>query len=149
MTILPELRQGRVSDSPAHTRAIGRALAAALPENCALALSGNLGTGKTTLVKGLAEGLGITRAVTSPTYTIYSLYSGTRQLLHMDAYRLGNSSQVETLSLEDFLRPPFLIAVEWPENIPAFFDEFPTFRLHLEILPDLRHRLLLQPPPEA
>ena len=128
---------------------MGRTLASALPDNCALALSGNLGTGKTTLVKGLAEGLGITNAVTSPTYTIYSLYSGTRQLLHMDAYRLHDASQLEALALEDFLRPPFLVAVEWPENIPPFFDEFPTFRLQLKILPDLQHHLTLSAPPKV
>ncbi|MFO7726171.1 MAG: tRNA (adenosine(37)-N6)-threonylcarbamoyltransferase complex ATPase subunit type 1 TsaE [Oceanipulchritudo sp.] len=149
MTILHELRHGLLSDSPERTRAVGRELATALPENSVLALSGDLGSGKTTLVKGLAEGLGISSSITSPTFTIYCLYSGTRQLLHMDAYRLQGGFQLEALALDDFLQSPFLIAVEWPENIPGFFDDLPSFGLQLKILPDLKHHLLLQPPPVA
>lgn len=132
-----------ISASPDQTEEIGRRLAEALPDNSALSLSGDLGTGKTTLVRGLARGLGITRAVTSPTYTIYTLYQGHRQLVHMDAYRLESASELEDLTIEEFLEPPYLIALEWPEHVPGFLDSTPTTTLALTLLPDHRHRIQL------
>jgi tRNA threonylcarbamoyladenosine biosynthesis protein TsaE len=143
MTIFDELKAGVVSSSPKQTEEIGVRLAAALPDNSVLSLSGELGTGKTTLVRGLARGLGITRSVTSPTYTIYTLYERQKQLVHMDAYRLSNASELEALTIEEFLRPPYLIALEWPEHVPGFLDVTPTTALRLELLPDHRHRISL------
>ncbi|MGC9450354.1 MAG: tRNA (adenosine(37)-N6)-threonylcarbamoyltransferase complex ATPase subunit type 1 TsaE [Oceanipulchritudo sp.] len=148
MTILDELRDGILTASPEETEALGARLAAALPANVALALSGDLGTGKTTLVRGLARGLGIQTAVTSPTYTIHTIYSGDRQLVHVDAYRLGNARQLDNLAIDEFLSPPYLIAAEWPEHIPAFFEDYPTYRLDLSILPDHRHCIRLVKPAE-
>ena len=99
--------------------------------------------GKTTLVRGLARGLGITADVTSPTYTIYTLYQGRRQLLHMDAYRLGDAHELDSLSIDEFLKPPYLIVVEWPGHIPGFFEEYPTFCIQMRIQPDHDHQLVL------
>jgi tRNA threonylcarbamoyladenosine biosynthesis protein TsaE len=141
MTILDELAAGVICDTPESTELIGARLAAALPHNVAVALSGDLGAGKTTLVRGMARGLGIQGSVTSPTYTIYTIHSGDRQLLHMDAYRLGNAGELESLALDEFLKPPYLIAVEWPEHIPAFFEDYTTYWFKLTILPDHRHRI--------
>jgi tRNA threonylcarbamoyladenosine biosynthesis protein TsaE len=143
MTIFDELKAGITSASAEQTEDIGRRLAGALPENSAVSLSGDLGAGKTTLVRGLARGLGISSAVTSPTYTIYTLYTGRRQLVHMDAYRLGNARELEDLTIEEFLKPPFLIALEWPEHVPGFLEPYPTTALRLELLPDHRHRIRL------
>lgn len=145
MDVLDELKGGLTTGSPEETEALGARLAMALPENSAVALSGDLGSGKTTLVRGMARGLGISHAVTSPTYTIYTCYAGERQLLHMDAYRLGDAHELESLTIEEFLQPPYLIAVEWPENIPGFFADYPTIRLQLELLPDHRHSIRLLP----
>lgn len=145
MTIFDELKRGLVTDSPGATEAAAARLAATLPENVAIGLSGDLGTGKTTFVRGLARGLGISSDVTSPTYTIYTIYPGDRQLVHMDAYRLQDAHQLDSLAVEDLLRPPFLIAVEWPEHIPGFLDAFPAYRISMEIRPDRRHRISLQP----
>ncbi len=143
MDILSELREGVLSASAEETETIGARLAAALPDNAALALSGQLGTGKTTLVRGIARGLGISGSVTSPTYNIYTIYQGMRQLVHMDAYRLGDAHDLDSLAVGEFLRPPFLVVVEWPENVPGFFEEYPTWRLRLSIAPDHRHRIRL------
>ena len=142
MTILDRLSgRGLATASAEETEAIGVELANTLPENCALALSGDLGSGKTTLVRGIALGLGIRVPVTSPTYNIYTLYQGTRQLLHMDAYRISGAHDLDSLTIEEFLRPPFLIAAEWPENIPGFFGDYITFRMEMELLADHRHGL--------
>ena len=144
MSILDELRSGVLSASALESEAIGARLAAVLPPDVALGLSGELGTGKTTLVRGLARGLGIQANVTSPTYTIYSIYKGDRQLLHMDAYRLGNAHELDALAIDELLKPPFLLAVEWPEHIPGFLEDYPTWSLKLSILPDHRHRIVLE-----
>lgn len=143
MAILEELKEGILTNSPEETEALGCALASSLSKNVAIALSGDLGTGKTTFVRGLARGLGIQSAVTSPTYTVYTTYTGDRQLLHMDAYRLSDAHDLDSLTIDEFLEPPFVIAVEWPENIPGFFEDYPTFRIKMEILPDHRHRVTL------
>jgi tRNA threonylcarbamoyladenosine biosynthesis protein TsaE len=143
MDVLEELKNGVITASPEETEALGARLAVALPENSAVALSGDLGSGKTTLVRGIARGLGISHAVTSPTYTIYTAYAGERQLLHMDAYRLSDAHELDSLTIEEFLKPPYLIAVEWPGHIPGFFEDYPTTRLSLELLPDHRHRIAI------
>lgn len=143
MDVLKQLEAGITTRSPEETEALGARLAEVLPANCAVALSGNLGTGKTTLVRGIARGLGIEKAVTSPTYNIYTTYQGERQLLHMDAYRLGDSHDLDSLSIEEFLNPPFLIAVEWPEHIKDFLEDYPTYAIELVLLPDHGHRFTL------
>jgi tRNA threonylcarbamoyladenosine biosynthesis protein TsaE len=142
MTIFDELKNGIVSDSPARTEAIGARLARALPPDSALALHGDLGSGKTTLVRGLARGIGYPGAVTSPTYNIYSIYPGSRrQLLHMDAYRIHDASELDSLAIEDFLVSPFLVAVEWPERVADFLGGFPLFSLQLDCLGVRGHRI--------
>lgn len=143
MTIFDELTAGLVTASPEETERVGTRLAAALPENILLALRGDLGAGKTTLVRGLARGLGISAAITSPTYTIYTIHKGRRQLVHMDAYRLSDAHELDNLTVDEFLERPFLIALEWPEHVPGFLDEYPGWCLDMEILPDHRHRIRL------
>jgi len=140
MPIFERLRAGVTTGSAEETQAVAAEFAAALPPNTVVALHGDLGVGKTTFVQGLARGLGITDAVTSPTFTIFTLYRGPTTLLHLDAYRLENTRQLEDLLLADFLNPPWCLAVEWPERIS---DWLPAETLHLTlgITPDERHTL--------
>jgi tRNA threonylcarbamoyladenosine biosynthesis protein TsaE len=116
MNILENLKQGIKTDSPEATAACGEAVAMVLPENHTLALAGDLGTGKTTFVRGLANFWQITENITSPTYNIFFRYRGVRNLIHLDAYRLENERQWDDLMIEDFLLPPFCLAIEWPEK---------------------------------
>lgn len=141
MGILEQLRAGIRTASAEETEALGARLAEALPADSALGLSGDLGSGKTTLVRGIARGLGITKAVTSPTYNIYTIYRGTRQLVHMDAYRLTHAHELDSLSIDEFLTPPFLIVVEWPEHIPGFLEDYPSRTIRLRLLDDHRHEI--------
>ena len=143
MSIFDELRKGIPTRLPEEMEALGAELANALPDNCLVALHGDLGSGKTTFVKGLARGLGVTHTVTSPTFNIFSLYQGTRQLLHMDAYRLHEPSDLDALCIDEFIQPPFIIAIEWPENVDPFMEHLPRFDLEFAIDPDHRHRLML------
>jgi tRNA threonylcarbamoyladenosine biosynthesis protein TsaE len=143
MTIFEQLRQGLTTGSAEETRAVATKLGRLLPPDTTLALHGNLGVGKTTFVQGLAAGLGITDAVTSPTFNIFTLHRGPTNLLHLDAYRIESSRQVEDLLLADFLHSPWCLAVEWPEKIAAWL---PPDALHLDlrITADERHTLKLR-----
>ncbi len=112
-----------------------------LPADTTLALHGDLGTGKTTFAAGLARGLQIADPVTSPSFNIYSLYeNGTRQLIHMDAYRLAGTAAFDGLMLEEFIKTPYLWVVEWPEKIA---DALPPQSIHLyfSITPNGEHRI--------
>lgn len=143
MSIFDELRAGVSTSLPEEMEALGTRLGTALPDNCLLALHGDLGAGKTTLVKGLARALGVTATVTSPTFNIYTVYSGQRQLLHIDAYRLQSADEIESLCIEEFLRPPFILAVEWPGHIRSFMEDLPRFELSLSIDAGHHHHVVL------
>jgi tRNA threonylcarbamoyladenosine biosynthesis protein TsaE len=136
MPIFDELAAGIVSRSPEDTSALAARLAGAMPPDAILALQGDLGVGKTTFVKGLAAAWGVNATVKSPTYNLVSIHEGSRQLVHLDAYRLASPEAIDGLMLEEFLRSPFCLVVEWPERIA---DWFPPATLWLEITMDAAH----------
>ena len=105
--------------SEAETSAIGRTLAARLAPGSVVLLIGDLGAGKTALVRGLAEGLGVSPdEVSSPTFTLIQEYRGGRlPLLHVDLYRLNDSREVEELGLDE-LGANAALAIEWAERLP-------------------------------
>jgi tRNA threonylcarbamoyladenosine biosynthesis protein TsaE len=140
MSVWDALRVGVTTRSAEETRDLGERLAAELPPEAVLALEGEMGVGKTTFVQGLARGLGVERHVTSPTFTLYSIYHGTRTLVHLDAYRLEDSGRAEELLIEDFLQPPYCLVVEWPSRIAGWLPRH-TRTLALEILEPGVHRI--------
>jgi tRNA threonylcarbamoyladenosine biosynthesis protein TsaE len=142
MSIFDQLRQGLVTDTAAKTQSIAAKLAAVLPENQVLKLSGTLGTGKTTFVKGLAKSWDINESVKSPTFNLYSIYQGSRQLVHFDAYRLTDPSQAEDLLIEEFLRPPFCLAIEWPEKVEGWMEEN-VWHLQFSIDENRSHKIVM------
>lgn len=144
MSIFAKLRAGVTTSSAAETHALALELAHALPADTTLALHGDLGTGKTTFVQGLARGFGVVEPVTSPTFNIFTLHRGAKvMLLHLDAYRLENAHHADALMLDDFLTSPWCLAVEWPEKIAAWI---PLDALHLDlgITPDEHHTVRLR-----
>ena len=145
-SIFDKLRRGVATNGADETRTIAAELAAAMPADTTLALHGDLGVGKTTFVQGLAHGLGIRDAVTSPTFNIFTLHRGPTNLVHLDAYRLETAQQIEDLLLADFLVPPWCLAVEWPEKIA---DWLPPNTLHLDlgIASDQKHTIRLREAP--
>lgn len=109
-------------------------VAKCLPVDSSLALIGDLGSGKTTFVKGLACGFGIAQVVNSPSFNIFNIYYGAVTLLHVDAYRLdGTESATDGLMIDDFLISPYCLAVEWPENFYDF-DKICNFRISFKIV---------------
>jgi len=85
-------------------------------------LHGDLGTGKTTFIRHLAEELGIDDLVTSPSFAVANVYhAGTFDIAHLDLYRLDSAAQLEEIGATDFLDGRHLVLVEWPERCPGFF----------------------------
>lgn len=100
------------------TQALGKKLAESLRPGDVIAYFGDLGAGKTAFTRGVAEGLGVSEQVTSPTYTIVNEYlSGRLPLFHFDMYRLGSSDELFDIGWEDYLARGGVCAVEWSENV--------------------------------
>ncbi len=107
-----------VSGSPEETRALGEALGRHVRAGDLIALIGELGSGKTVFVGGLARGLGVDPAahVSSPTFTIMHRYPGRLPLYHIDLYRIDTPEAFATVGLDDYLEGDGIAAVEWAEH---------------------------------
>lgn len=105
------------TESAAQTEALGRELGAKLRPGSVVAFRGGLGMGKTAFTRGLAQGLGCTGRVTSPTFTIVNEYRGNIPLFHFDMYRLDSSDALFDIGWEDYLDRGGVCAVEWSENV--------------------------------
>jgi tRNA threonylcarbamoyladenosine biosynthesis protein TsaE len=107
-----------ISRSPAETSALGEQWGRAAQSGLVLGLSGDLGTGKTELVKGLARGLDISERVHSPTFALINIYHGGRlTLFHLDLYRLETPQQIVSAGLEEYLHPQGVSVIEWAERM--------------------------------
>lgn len=107
------------SRSPEETQRLGRRLAGALKVPGVVLLCGSLGTGKTTLTRGLAEGLGLQSpgAVHSPSFTLVNVYQGRCTIYHVDLYRLAGERDLSTVGLDDFLGRDGITIVEWGDRL--------------------------------
>jgi tRNA threonylcarbamoyladenosine biosynthesis protein TsaE len=107
-----------ISHSPEETESLGAQFGRAAQSGLVIALSGELGAGKTQFVKGLARGLGISTRVHSPTFTLVNEYGGGRlKLFHLDLYRLETPEQILSAGIEEFLQPDGVSVIEWAERI--------------------------------
>ncbi len=124
MTAATPERLSLTTRSAAETQAVGRALMDLLPHGTLIALYGDLGAGKTCLVRGMAEAVGMMERVTSPTFTLVHEYRGDRTLYHLDLYRLMSPEQVLHLGYEDLFDPgDGLCVVEWAERAEGMLPE--------------------------
>lgn len=113
-----EQEQGRRrlrSDSAAETEAIGAELAAGLRPGDVVVVMGDVGAGKTTLIRGACRALGVEGPVVSPTFTIGRRYTGRLPVSHLDLYRLSDLGEEEPDLLDDYLGPDAVAFVEWPD----------------------------------
>ncbi|MGH2811114.1 MAG: tRNA (adenosine(37)-N6)-threonylcarbamoyltransferase complex ATPase subunit type 1 TsaE [Actinomycetota bacterium] len=121
MSALPQPYPGRLNletRSPEETRRLGAALSPILLPGDVLALSGDLGAGKTTFVQGLAAGLKVPERVTSPTFILMREYLGGRYpLMHIDIYRLQKIQEVIDLGYDEFLDPGHVVVIEWGDVV--------------------------------
>jgi tRNA threonylcarbamoyladenosine biosynthesis protein TsaE len=108
--------------SAAETEAVGERLAAALGPGDVVLVSGELGAGKTTLIRGAAHGLGVREPITSPTFTIGQIYSGRVPVSHLDLYRLADLGQEDPALLDDYVTPQAVALIEWPAAAEPWLD---------------------------
>ena len=111
-----------ITHSEAETEALGASFARGLPAGSVVAFYGELGSGKTAFVRGMARGMDIDTPVSSPTFTIVNEYIGPRSLFHFDMYRLGSAEELFDIGWEDYLGRGGVCAVEWSENVPGAFE---------------------------
>ncbi len=129
------------SHSPAETEALGETWGREVHSGQVIALSGDLGAGKTQFVKGLARGLGITTRVHSPTFTLVNEYPGGRlPLFHLDLYRLETRAQILSAGVEEYLAPAGVAVIEWAERLR---DGLPagTLFVNIEIVSETERRI--------
>jgi tRNA threonylcarbamoyladenosine biosynthesis protein TsaE len=135
-----------ISHIPAETEALGEKLGRTATSGQVIALSGDLGAGKTQFVRGLARGLGCAGRVHSPTFTLVNEYSGGRcALFHLDLYRLETAAHLQSAGIDEYLTPPGVAVIEWAERLVESGIRLPTGpawrRVHLEILSDLERKI--------
>jgi tRNA threonylcarbamoyladenosine biosynthesis protein TsaE len=118
------------SEGPADTEAIGERLAAELGPGDVILVGGELGAGKTTLIRGACHALGVAEPVTSPTFTIGQRYSGRVPVSHLDLYRLADLGQEDPGLLEDYLTPDAVAFIEWPAEAEPVLERI-TGRVEL------------------
>jgi tRNA threonylcarbamoyladenosine biosynthesis protein TsaE len=129
--------------SPVETERAGAELAGRLAPGEVVLVSGELGSGKTTFVRGACRALGVEGPVTSPTFTIGHVYDGRVEVAHIDLYRLGSLAGEDPALLDDYLTPERIGFVEWPEAA-AEIIETPAARVRLEHAGGDRRRLTVE-----
>ena len=112
------------------TREVGQAVASMLQPRDTVVLTGDLGAGKTTLVRGIGRGLGVEDHVASPTFTLVREYSGRLDIAHVDVYRLERIQDVVDLALDELGGPARVLLIEWGD---AISDLLPEDRLRVEL----------------
>jgi len=118
------------SRSTVDTMTIGQQLAQVFESGMVCALFGNLGSGKTVLVKGVCRGLGVQEEVTSPSFMIMNIYNGRCPIYHFDFYRLQRKTNWADLGLDEYLFADGLSLIEWPDRLK---DDLPESSVHIFI----------------
>lgn len=112
------------SNSAEETRALGKRMGEEAQAGDVIALTGDLGVGKTVFTKGIAEGLGVKEPVSSPTFTILQEYrSGRMPLYHFDVYRIGDPEEMDEVGFDDYIYGDGLCLIEWAELISDLMPE--------------------------
>ena len=129
------MAEGFITNSAEETTAWGREFAFRLKPPVLVLLSGELGSGKTTLTKGIVSALGAAREedVTSPTFTLLHTYGELQPVFHGDLYRIENFRDFETLGVEDLFSKPAIVILEWSERFPLA-SPWPEIRIRLDHL---------------
>ena len=135
-----------ISHAPAETESLGEAWGREAQRGFVIALTGDLGAGKTQLVRGLARGLGCTSRVHSPTFTLVNVYAGGRlPLFHLDLYRLETPEQIHGAGAEEYLQPDGVAVIEWAERLlgkhPTSKDHANIRHVNIEIVDDTTRRI--------
>lgn len=113
--------------SPDETEKKGLEIGGQLESGSIVALTGDLGSGKTTIIKAICKGLGVTEEVTSPTFTIMHLYEGKSPVLHLDCYRLKSADEAYFLGIDEYFDSAHICLIEWADLIEEALPEDTVF----------------------
>ena len=133
-----------ITRSPEETVELGRRLAAVLPDGAIIAFTGGLGAGKTAFCRGLAEGLGCTDPVSSPTFAIVNYYRGPRPMAHFDLYRIHTENDLAAAGFYDYLDQGAIVAAEWSENLAPLLDQEHPIRVDIQTLDPTTRRITIE-----
>ena len=139
---MPSQNVTLITEHTADTQALGAALGRRVRSGTVITLTGDLGSGKTTLVQGLARGLRVPPDlyVTSPSYTLINEYPGRHRLYHVDLYRLVDPYELEDIGLADLLAGDGVVAIEWAERLPAgWLTSY--LHIHLKFIGDAQRQI--------
>jgi tRNA threonylcarbamoyladenosine biosynthesis protein TsaE len=122
-----------ISNSPEETIEIGQKIGSQLKGGEVIAVCGQLGSGKTHLIKGIAAGVGAkdSRSVNSPTFVIVNEYTGRLDIYHVDAYRLNSIDEFEMIGFDDFCYPGSVVLIEWADKVEAALRNINYVRVEL------------------
>ena len=133
-----------VTHSREETVAVGRELAKTLPAGARIAFTGGLGAGKTAFCQGLAEGLGCTDPVSSPTFAIVNYYRGPRPLAHFDLYRISTENELCAAGFYDYLDQGAVVAAEWSENFADLLALENPIRVNIARLDETTRKITIE-----
>jgi tRNA threonylcarbamoyladenosine biosynthesis protein TsaE len=141
---MPECNSNTIiTENQNETRKLGRLLGRALRSGLLIKLIGDLGSGKTCFVQGLAVGLEVPEEfdITSPTYTLIHEYPGRIPFLHIDLYRIHGEMDAEAIGLWDALDPASVVAVEWADRLPDALWPIDALTVQIEVQEDSRRKI--------
>ena len=127
-------KQEIISQSVENTFEIGKKIGQALEGGMIVCLTGNLGSGKTTLIKGIAAGAGASnpqKNVNSPTFVLVNEYEGRFHIFHIDAYRINTIEEFRLIGFEDFIGPESVVLIEWADKVEKALEGFE--KVHIEM----------------
>ena len=131
------------------TSIIGRTIGEALKPSTLIGLTGSLGAGKTNLTQGIGEGIGVRRTdITSPTFTICVPHHGQIKLLHLDAYRIKDGSEVDELALDEELEDGSVVIVEWADRIESLLPDIDVM-ISIEAITETERQFVFEARTEA
>ncbi|NCO05036.1 MAG: tRNA (adenosine(37)-N6)-threonylcarbamoyltransferase complex ATPase subunit type 1 TsaE [Candidatus Magasanikbacteria bacterium] len=140
-----------ISTCQEDTKKIGQTIASTLQPGDIITLTGNLGTGKTSLTKAIAKGLGIQKEITSPTFPIMNIYTVPKnpkeitQLIHIDTYRIDNEKELIEIGVEEYLEDSNTITIiEWPEKINSLLQNKKIKKVLIEHLGEQKRKITLE-----
>jgi tRNA threonylcarbamoyladenosine biosynthesis protein TsaE len=139
-----------ILNSPDETIQFGRRLGSQFKGGEVVAICGQLGSGKTHLIKGIAAGAGAkdSKHVNSPTFVIVNEYTGRLDIFHIDAYRLNSVSEFEMLGFDDFCYPQSVVLIEWADKIESAIQALDYIRIELEHVDETKRKIHINNTPQ-
>lgn len=134
------------TNSPEETTRLAAAFGRELSPGSVVALTGDLGAGKTAFVKAAAKALGVLEEITSPTYTIIAEYPGSPTFVHMDLYRLEEPEEVELLGVDEYLESEAITMIEWADRAPEALPPDRTIWVTISFEPGDRRTIEIREP---